>query len=240
MVPLGQHRLVTASVAKDRDVTTDPDTPAAFGSGLAWIAISADDIADVRRTLAVASARPCNWQTGIGVVQSCPPTEGLLFISPPVDGWVMVAGRALPAPHDERTSNTFAMLMDHLARHFDRVQYFEARSEAGVFAWVAYQEQRLLRAFAFAEDHACWNRGRVTTEEKQIAPELFQLRQVAAAHAADGSDRPTPTEAHVFALAHRWSLDPSTFGTSHSVAPDLGLLARAPEHWASGQLTDAA
>jgi hypothetical protein len=120
------------------------------------------------------------------------------------------------------------------------VQYFQAQPQTGDFAWVAYRDARLVRAFAFADGRAQWNRGHVTSDETEVAPHLFKLHRVSPAPAGVSGERARPSEALVLTLAGRWSINPSTLGKSLSAAPDLGLLAHAPEQWASTHFNDAA
>jgi hypothetical protein len=225
------------SVQRVTDST--PDRPQPFGTHMSWLAIRADHVADVRGALGLATARPCNWRSGIAAISdlraSCD-----IFITPPVDGWVLVGGMALPEPNADPARDLLTPLLVRLAKNFDEVQYFRACPAAEGYAWARFGNGRPSRAFAFANGAVVWNRCGVTSDERTLAPELFELRCIDRKSPDRGAAFSSPrAELLVFAVAARWSLDPSTLDASRGLH-DLGILGPAPLHWCAGLATDAA
>jgi hypothetical protein len=222
-----------------RPTETAPDRPQPFGTHMSWLAIRADHVADVRGALGLATARPCNWRSGIAAISDL--RAGCdIFITPPVDGWVLVGGMALPEPNADPARDLLTPLLFRLAKNFDEVQYFRACPAAEGYAWARFGNGLPSRAFAFASGAVVWNRGGVTSDERTLAPELFELRCIDRKSPDRGAAFSSPrAELLVFAVAARWSLDPSTFDASRGLH-DLGILAPAPLHWRAGLATDAA
>ena len=56
-----------------------------------WLAIRSGNIAAVQETLGLSNPQRCTWKDGFAI-------SGVerLFISPPVNGWILVVGPALP------------------------------------------------------------------------------------------------------------------------------------------------
>ena len=61
-----------------------------------WLAIRSSNPEAVQSALGLLKPRPCSWEEGLSVAHN-----QKLFISPCVDGWILVMGASLPEPaHD--------------------------------------------------------------------------------------------------------------------------------------------
>jgi hypothetical protein len=208
-----------------------PDRPQAFGYKMAWLAIRTQDtarIADILRLREVASA---NWSAGLAAVYSEPRAETHIFVTPPVEGWTLVAGLALPHPLGRNFVDKATPLLLEVGGQFKDVQYYFSYPDIDFFAWARVTDGKLVRAFAIGDEGIIWNKGRSTREEQALGLKLFELRGVAQRRGDAGAELLLhPTEEHVVQLARSWSLDPTRLDARRGPAR-LGYLGRAPVRW---------
>ncbi len=210
---------------------TSPDLPAAFGYKMAWLAVRARDPKVVASILGLGAPRPANWRSGLGAVYDNQLGEKCVFVSPPVNGWIFVAGLSLPAPLGRRFVDKSVTFLVDLGRHFSEVQYYSSHPMIDHFAWARVIDGKMARAFAIGDEGVIWNKGRPTKEEKALGLKLFELRGVRGRKGdAGGEILIYPTEQHIMQLAAKWSIDPTTLPMVHATAA-LGLVAEAPVTW---------
>src|SRR5262245_926652 len=123
-----------------------------------WVAVRASDSASVLDALEFGPGKEANWTSGISAAYDYP-TEWV-FVSPPVEGWVFVAGGSLPDPFiepsrqlDPRSADSgrkFNVLLSRLIEPFDDVQYFPIHRVAGYVAWARASQTRPMRIFSFS------------------------------------------------------------------------------------------
>jgi len=74
--------------------------------------------------------------------------ERKLFISPAINGWVLVIGSHLPDPSDD-IDHCFRFLSE-LSRKVGQVQFFSVNRAVNHHAWVQLQHGQVQRAYAWA------------------------------------------------------------------------------------------
>lgn len=159
-----------------------------------WLAIRSVAPADVQAALGVQRARPCSWAEGLSGGHD-------FFISPRVNGWVIVAGMGLPNPTDD-VDATF-LFLTALSKQLGHVQYFYASRLMHHHAWARLDEGCVTRAYAWAGEPV-WNQGTETLPEIEVEMKLFGYGD----HSATILDAENNFE-KVPQLAARWSLDPA-------------------------------
>jgi hypothetical protein len=216
-----------------------PDRPQPFAQGLPWLAVHARDTRRIIAALGLASPRPANWSTGLGQVQGAA-GAGLVFVSPPVSGWTLIAGLSLPGPVGRRFVDKCTPLLQSLSQQFGEVQYFQADAQIDLYAWAKVADGRILRAFAIGDEGIIWNKGKLSKDERGLGLKLFELRGVDGGSGASavGDLFAYPTEEHVGRLAAKWSLDPQALGRSKELSS--GYLAEAPGAWRPERMARAA
>jgi len=179
-----------------------PRKPILLENPKAWLAIKAETAQEVQAALGLHHALPCSWAEGLELA-----TEEKLFISPPVEGWVLVFGAPLPDPADD-IDEFFKFILD-LSRKAGLVIYFRAERVFDQHAWVKAINGRIVRAYAWA-DEALWNQGELTQAERDLklrCEAYSPARELVPPHAREAArfncDR-------LPALAARWSLDPKS------------------------------
>src|SRR5438093_5524731 len=92
-----------------------------------WLAIKSRNLLTVQSALGLHNPKPCSWMDGLA-------GEDKLFISPPVNGWILVIGSGLPDPSDD-VDACFRFVLG-LSRRLGQVQFFIASRVLQLHAWV--------------------------------------------------------------------------------------------------------
>ena len=219
-----QSRRACAQRAGERAVS--------FATPMAWFAIRSEDGARVCDVMGLEAPAKANWQSGVAALREEGEGASRVFISPPIDGWILVAGLALPHPVGPRFVDKCLPLMEELARHFADVQYFCCFPAIDHYGWARAREGKLIRAFALGDEGLIWNRGRPSRDERLLGLKLFEIKEDArrGSEAALGSLFDAG-EGHVVRLAGKWGIDPMRLAERKSVAAGPCLLASAPASW---------
>jgi hypothetical protein len=65
-----------------------PTGPVPFGLKIGWIAVRSEDSGNIISSLPVRTQRPAGWQEGIEAAYK----GDQVFVTPPVNGWICIAG----------------------------------------------------------------------------------------------------------------------------------------------------
>lgn len=165
-------------------VSTEPDLPQPFWGRVGWFAVLSDDMALVARVLGLGAVQVANWNSGLkAACERQPASENpnrRVFVTPPLNGWVLVVGASLPysveadGSNDElkRIARRFDALMLRLASHFDQVQHFASQRTSGFVTW-SRRTERTYRSFTYGDGWVYINRGAQTTAERELGmPDL--------------------------------------------------------------------
>ena len=217
-----------------------PDLPKSFGCDMAWLAIKSDDPSAVAEVLELTALVPANWDAGIGTIYDAKLGDMYVFVTPPVKGWIFVAGVPLPLPVGRSFVDKLTPLLARLSSTFRDVQYFAVYPDIDLFAWARLERGRMVRAFAIGDDGVIWDRGRLTAEEKALGLKLFELRGIRGRKGdAGGAIILHPTDEQVLQLARSWSIDTGRLDKL-DIAPAHGFIAHAPSQWRSERVRKAA
>src|SRR2546423_9973286 len=176
--------------------------PSSFAVPNRWLAIRSPNPHAVQAALGLLRPRPCSWEEGLSAAQ-----DRKLFISPSVDGWILVMGSSLPEPGQD-VDKCFHFIVA-LSQKLGAVQFFNVNPATRSHAWVQADHGQIQRAYAWA-GQTLWNQGRITKAELDLRLKCFDY--------ADSSDRiyfdqidPTAFNAErVPHLAARCTVDPSS------------------------------
>ena len=130
----------------------------------------------------------------------------MLFIAPPVRGWILVIGSGVPDPSED-VDACFRMLL-HLSRKLGHVQFFSASRILNHHAWVRMESGRVVRAYAWAGT-TLWQQGERTQAERELALECRDYNESSECDGFGQMDSLAPNVDKVPLLAARWSLDPA-------------------------------
>ncbi len=208
-----------------------PDQPRAFGRDMAWLAIQTEDSDAVAAALGLTGLRPANWDSGIGAIYDSEVSDGLLFISPPIRGWTIVAGESLPLPAGSPFIDKMTPLLRQLGKQFRSVLYFASFPIIDFYAWARVDKGRSKRAFAIGEGGVVWDSGKPTSAERRLGLSYVEIRGIAERHGDLGGQLLLhPTEENVFAIAAGWSLNPMAL-EGFTQRRSVGWIADAPRSW---------
>ena len=173
-------------------------TAGAPGTSFRWLAIHTSRIQAVQTALRLTKTTPCTWEEGL---------SAKLFISPPINGWVLVLGSHLPEASED-VDRCFRFLID-LSRKLGHVQYFSVNRALGHHTWVQAEQATILRAYSWA-GKTIWNQGLKTSAEIELGLKCFAYGE-SPERAPFGQPDPFARNAErVPLLASRWSIDPTT------------------------------
>lgn len=197
-----------------------PESPLPFGGKIAWLAVPGYKPSEVISALRLAEIEPANWTAGLTQAYS---SDDKVFVSPMLDGWVLVIGKTLWRKADmNRSAENIGWLKD-VGRMFGNACFFSSMKGLGNHGWVGIRDGAIVRAYGYSGElqELIWLVGEPTEEEIAVNPgfasEVQERRQ--------GDFRPIiPDEKMVLELAARWSIDP-TFARKQYPA-DYGFLGR--------------
>lgn len=171
------------------------DGPVGFGYKASWLALRSTSQDDVAVELGLTGTRSATWSEG---VEAAYEAGGAVFVTPPVDGWVLALGRFGSGwDSDEDLAG--------LSRRFGEAQLFGTHRVSGYDEWQRWIDGEPVRRYAFADE--------VLFDEGE--------REGADAHEED--DDWWPDEEVTIAKAREWSVDPTTLDERTDLAP-TGLL----------------
>lgn len=165
-----------------------------FSRPTCWVAVRSVSPETVKEALGLNRAAPCTW------------IEGLLgdhafFISPRVNGWVIITGVAVPTPTED--VDVCFIFLSNLSRKLGHVQYFYAETFSRHHGWARLDDGCVTRAYAWAGS-TVWSQGIESLPEIETGVKTFAYGDPAASlFDAESNFEKVPL------LAARWSLDPA-------------------------------
>jgi len=161
---------------------------------MCWLAVRSVSPEAVKEALGLHQAAPCTWSEGLT-------GDHAFFISPRVNGWVIVTGLALPTPTED--VDACFIFLSRLSRKLGHVQYFYAETFSRHHGWARLDDGCVTRAYAWAGT-TVWSQGIETLPEIEVGVKTFAYGD----QSATLLDVETNFE-KVPLLAARWSLDPA-------------------------------
>ena len=224
-----------------------PDKPEPFGYKVSWFAVRTADPALVLDALELGAGTPANWASGLAAVYARG-EDRWVFISPPLNGWVMAISTDWPYPTIEtqqEIGRKFDLLFSRLMKRFDDVQFFGRHRVSDFATWARAVNGEPKRLFGWigSNGEVFMNFGDQTPEEAKLG--LVDLTGLSLQDSTDAifkaaeedgekqdageesARRAFPDEDVVVELAGLWSIDPSMLH-EQDIPPGVGLAARLP------------
>ena len=208
-----------------------PDRPVSFGYKCSWLAIKSEHPLDVIDALDLLHVRRASWKAGIEAAYA-----GAVFISPPIDSWILVVSGDLPWPGGERHGDPCTPLLVHLGQRFPEVQFFATHRVVETHAWARVVNGAIQRQYAYSGESGeiLWDYGSPTWEEVELLRKQQESLQSVWEPDDDDeddvidevrSDTPflMPRESDVMHMAALWSVDPSQL-EERDLGKSLGYL----------------
>lgn len=211
---------------------TTPDKPMGFGYKCMWIAIRADEPERVAEALGLEDIQPANWRTGLGSAYAY--YKKVVFVTPSVEGWVLVVGTALPDCGDSERPDKCTPVLEELGRRYESVFFFGNHRVVGFYAWARVDKEKVSRAYAYLGEQGItlWDKGEKTKEERELDFNYFAYEppEGAGEEYWERKDLRYPDEEDVIRMAEAWSINPLQFDNMN-LAKSVGLVGRAPNSW---------
>ncbi len=191
------------------------DQPRPFAAPCAWLAVRADDAEAVVRALRLRTVLPANWATGLAEAQQCG-----VFVTPPVDGWVLAVGADLRAEGGD-IGAFVTPLLERLGARFGAAAWFLTDVAEERHGWALAHRHGLRRGYAYHGEHGhvFWH-GEVTEAEHGLGCYIDDPRDT-----SDDECKWWPDTREVFALAAIWSVDPRRL-PERAPQPSVGSIGR--------------
>ena len=193
------------------ELDSTPDEPVQFGCKNSWLAVRAATTESVAEVAGINDLEPANWRTGMAAAYN-----NAVFLSPPVNGWVLIVGYPLPELDPERL-DAWTRVLHPLAGAFPIVCYFGTHRVVGYNAWAKFVDGVQQRAFSYLGERSevLVNEGPPTADEVALG-HRFSAFPVGPVESDNEDELPaTPDEEDVLNMAAAWSV-------STRDLPDIG------------------
>jgi hypothetical protein len=187
-----------------------------------WLAIKNKNLLAVQHALSLHNPKPCSWAEGLSGNG-----EQRLFISPPISGWILVIGSALPDPADD-VDVCFRFLVD-LSRKLGHVQFFSANTMLNHHAWAQVEGGHVLRAYAWS-GKTLWNQGRTTQSETDLGMKCYGYTETPETLPFASNEPGANNSDRVHFLAARWSVDPEDID-ERFIEQEWGIVGEPSRHF---------
>ena len=174
--------------------------PASLDLPSRWLAIKCTSLFSVQSALGLHNAVSCSWEEGLARPRK-------LFVSPPIEGWILVMGASLPDPGDD-VDRLYHFLM-RLSRKLGEVQFFSVNRILNHHAWIRVNEAKVVRGYAWAGT-TLWNQGPKTAAELSLGLKCFDYTEPLQRFQFTLADPASFNVEKVPLLAARWSVDLTT------------------------------
>ncbi|MBU1497642.1 hypothetical protein KKF34_12280 [Myxococcota bacterium] len=208
VVKSGQDINAEPDMPSEQDINIEPDMPVEFGYKCQWLAIKTDSADEVINKIKLKDVQVSSWKSGILHAY-----EDMVFVTPPVNGWVFVVGATLPDFADNRSKrNNIEKMLIALSLYFSEVQYFGSHRVVEYHAWAKAKNGSIVRGYAYLgeQGRTLWNVGEKSSSEIELGLNYFNENSPDADD--DGywerEDLKFPDEEHVMQIAGKWSINP--------------------------------
>lgn len=217
MRPLLLYAVLTLAGCVRKEPMNHPESPPTksaelepamgFGYKCAWLAVRATDSATVMARVGIRDTQPTSWSDGVNAAYAGE-NDRRVFVSPVVDGWVLVAGTALFLRDEKRVPDTLAKLSATLDT---AVRYFATYRVSEYHTWIAIDRGKLVRAYSIGDSSVLFDLGPVTREEQELKIDFAEKYRI--------------DEETVLRVAGRWSINPMTLEKRMLPRGHIGTLA---------------
>jgi len=192
------------------DVAT---APVPFGYKMAWLAVKSTNVADPVSYLNLKESRSVPWDKGIAFAYD--DSANVVFLTPPIQGWVLVVGWAAAAIADAEPVMSFYKTTGKMSARFGEVQGFATRRIVECHSWMLARDGNVVRSFAYAGESGelLDNTGALTDAERKLA------------FWKEPPERWNPSEEDVMTVAAGWSLNPTKLNGESGPA-EYGVIGR--------------
>ena len=202
---------------------TTPDLPSSFGYKCTWLAVKTSDSKKLTDLLHIKKITPCNWKYGI---------EGAynksIFVTPPVDGWILVCGNSLPAGDSDNGIDEIKEILKTLSKEFKEAQYFCTHRVVEFHCWMKAIDGNVIRVYSFlgeSGENICVE-GKASDFEKKYKLINTFSKEAQDSNYYERTDLIQPNESFLMEVAGNWSINPAELDKRGDLPKSLGLIGK--------------
>ena len=145
MVEIPRNKREVAAVGSRRVVSSDAlpglqnphivTPPQPFGYKTAWFAVRSDDMNAVAKAVELQQSQQVNWQYGIWHAYEY--NDYQIFVTPPVQGWVLAVGMPIVWEIDSHAEERLA----RLSKQFGEAQLFGSVRTSDAYLWAKVESR---------------------------------------------------------------------------------------------------
>ncbi len=174
---------------------------------------------------AASAIRPTTWLAVRSLepesVRAALADKEEFFVSPRVNGWVIVTGPGLPDPGDD--VDACHLFLTALSRELGHVQFFHAEKFSAHHAWVRMDEGCVTRAYAWAGE-TVWNQGTKTLAENRLGMNCSGYGDDSETGFWTAKKNTAANVEKIPLLAARWSVDPEILHRADGITGESSRL----------------
>ena len=193
---------------------------------MAWWTVRSDDLQWVASFLELHAASACNWSSGVALAY-----DGGVFLTPPVNGWILICGTRLP-PQSEDAATEVETRLEILSHEFSDAQVFATHRVVEYHVWGRARDGSLTRGFGHLGEAGVtfWDTG-FDEGEDALGFDFVDWSDDPSEEELDAAD--WPSEDHVMQVASAWSVAPVDFG-EHMLA-GVGIAASSAKFFSDAR-----
>jgi hypothetical protein len=197
------------------------DQPVSFGYKCMWFAVKSDHNEGLIKSLNLSDVRPCNWNIGIEKAY-----EDAVFITPPINGWILACGRRLPHGDSKEGIELVKDILRKLSKEYGEAQFFCTHRVTEYHCWIKAVEGNIQRVYSYLGESGenIMIEGEATDFEKTLHLVNTFSDDAKEKNYFEREDVSLPDEEIVMKVAENWSIDPTTIESRNDITPALGLL----------------
>ncbi len=208
--------------AKNSLVVSDTieDKPISFGYKCMWFAIKTTEQEKVAQLLGLKKTTRSNWKNGLESAYN-----NAVFITPPVDGWILAVGWGLPQADSKETLEKTIDLANTLSRQFGEAQFFCTHRVTEYHCWLKSVNGKSERLYSYLGEQG---ENIVISGSPTKAERKYNLVNTLSDEAKSDDyfgrdDLVYPDEELVMEIAGAWSINPTLLEGNKNIK-GMGLL----------------
>lgn len=185
-------------------VDSTPDAPIPFGYKLVWWAVRSNSLVDVAEFINLSNPQRCNWESGVSLAY-----ENGLFLTPPIDGWILICGNILP-PSSQSAAEQVESRLSLLSQQFSEAQVFATHRVVDYHVWARAKDGVVIRGFGHVGEsgETFWDEG-FDEDEDELAFDFIDPEDDLTEEEYGTCE--WPSEEHVMEVSRVWSICPVDF-----------------------------
>lgn len=228
LVMFYRKKTIDTQVAHKTDISTyhdrtTPDLPVSFGYKCVWFAVKTNNYQRLADIIGITNLTECNWKIGVEKAY-----EDSVFITPPIEGWMLVCGVRLPSGDNQEDIKEITHLLRTLSKELGETQFYCTHRVVEYHCWMRARAGNITRVYSYlgeAGENIVIEGEPTDFESKYNLINTFSDESKNEMY-FENSDLIIPDEEFVMRLAGNWSINPSQLGNRTDLNSGLGYIGQ--------------